>query len=105
RWFIEFALRRSVATHSFSITVPALQDPDLIRLGAGHFAGGCAPCHGAPERPRNPIVRQMLPAPPSLSVAAAAWAPEELFWIVQNGLKYTGMPAWTAPARDDEVWA
>ena len=28
-----------------------------------------------------------------------------LFWIVKNGLKYTGMPAWVAPQRDDEVWA
>jgi cytochrome c553 len=33
------------------------------------------------------------------------WSAEELFWIVKNGLKYTGMPAWPAQQRDDEVWA
>ena len=76
----------------------------MVRLGAGHFAEGCAPCHGAPGQPRNPIVQQMLPPPPDLAAAAPTWSPEQLFWIVQNGLKYTGMPAWAAPQRDDEVW-
>jgi cytochrome c553 len=33
------------------------------------------------------------------------WTPEELFWIVKHGFKYTGMPAWPAQNRDDEVWA
>ena len=45
--------------------------------------------------------------------AAAAVGPEgtradlegsELFWIVKNGLKYTGMPPWPTQQRDDEVW-
>lgn len=105
RAFLEFALRRSVATHSLGTEVPPLDDRDLVALGAGHFASGCAPCHGAPGRPANPIVRQMLPLPPDLSHAARNWRDRELFWIVRNGLKYTGMPAWAAPQRVDEVWS
>jgi cytochrome c553 len=103
--FLEFAMRRSVATHSLFITEPDLGDPDLIRLGAGHFHGGCAPCHGAPGEPRNPIALGMLPPPPDLAESVAPWSTPELFWIVKNGLKYTGMPAWPAQQRDDEVWA
>jgi cytochrome c553 len=102
---LEFALRRSVATHSLFVTEPDLRDPHLIRLGAGHFHGGCAPCHGAPGEPRNPIVLGMLPAPPDLAESVTTWSTPELFWIVKNGLKYTGMPAWPAQKRDDEVWA
>jgi cytochrome c553 len=102
--FIKLTLRRSVALHSRSVEAPPLDDPDMIRLGAGHFQAGCAPCHGAPGQPRNTIVRGMLPEPPDLAPAATHWSPEQLFWIVQNGLKYTGMPAWPAPAREDEVW-
>jgi cytochrome c553 len=102
---LEFALRRSVATHSLFITEPDLRDPDLIRLGAGHFHGGCAPCHGLPGEPRSPIVLGMLPAPPDLAESVPTWSTPELFWIVKNGLKYTGMPAWPAQKRDDEVWA
>lgn len=104
-WFLEFSLRNSVETQSLLIRAPKLDDPSLIRLGAGHFAGGCAPCHGAPGQARNPITRQMLPAPPPLSEAVPTWDAPELFWIVKNGLKYSGMPSWTAPKREDEVWA
>ncbi len=103
--FLEFAMRRSVATHSMGIDSPRLDDPNLVRLGAGHFSGGCAPCHGAPGTPRSPVVQRMLPAPPPLGEAAHDWPPEQLFWIVKNGLKYTGMPAWVSQERDDEVWA
>jgi cytochrome c553 len=105
RWLLEFGMRRSVAMHSLLIRSPALDDPDKIRLGAGHFYGGCAPCHGAPGERGTPIAYQMLPPPPSLSHAAPTWSNEELFWIVRNGIKYTGMPAWVALDRDDEVWA
>ncbi|CCJ07244.1 c-type cytochrome [Methylocystis sp. SC2] len=105
RWFLEFGLRRSVATHSASITPPTLDDKNLVILGAGHFDGGCAPCHGAPGGHSDPIVGRMLPAPPELGRAASDWSAEQLFWIVKHGLKFTGMPAWVAQRRDDEVWA
>lgn len=102
---LEFALRRSVSTHSFLIRSPPLDDPDMVRLGAGHFFGGCALCHGAPDNQSSPIVQQMLPPPPPLSKAASEWTAEQLFWIVKHGIKYTGMPAWPTQERDDEVWA
>jgi len=105
RWFLDFGLRRSVATHSASITPPKLDDKNLVILGAGHFDAGCAPCHGAPGGHSDPIVDRMLPAPPELNRAASNWSTEQLFWIVKHGLKFTGMPAWVAQQRDDEVWA
>lgn len=103
--FLELALRSSVRTHSFGINVPTLEDDQLVGLGAAHFESGCAPCHGSPLRPTTPPFENMLPAPPSLSQAAAEWRDAELFWIVKNGFKYTGMPSWPAYERDDEVWA
>ena len=106
RMLLEIGMHRSVATHSLLVgTPPPLDDPELVRLGAGHFHGGCAPCHGAPGERSNPIVDRMLPPPPPLSALVHDWSDEELFWIVRNGIKYTGMPAWVALERDDEVWA
>jgi cytochrome c553 len=104
-WILEFGMRRSVATHSLAVDAPRLDDENLIRLGAAHFHGGCAHCHGAPGVPRNPLVRGMLPEPPDLSLVSGRWRDRELFWIVKHGIKYTGMPAWPSLARDDEVWA
>jgi cytochrome c553 len=104
-WILERVRVNSVATRSYFVEdPPPLDDPDLIRLGAGHYEGGCAPCHGSPGEPRNAIVRRMLPAPPLLPGAIEDETPKELFWIVKHGLKYTAMPAWPAQERDDEVW-
>lgn len=102
---IRFALRRSVAFHSGGAEQPNLDDLDLVRLGANHFVTGCAWCHGAPGQARNAVAKQMLPSPPPLESAAEEWTPQELLWIVRHGLKYTGMPAWSDPRREDEVWA
>ena len=79
--------------------------PDLVTLGAGHFHGGCAFCHGAPGVPAGPVADGMLPPPPDLATQMRPWRDRELFWIVKHGIKYTGMPAWPAQQRDDEVWA
>ncbi|MBP2295011.1 c-type cytochrome [Azospirillum rugosum] len=104
-WFLHMAMRNSIETHSIMIDAPSLDDPALIRRGAGHYEDGCAPCHGAPDSPRNPISRHMLPTPPHLPGRVADWTPEQLYWITLNGIKYAGMPAWPAQARDDEPWA
>lgn len=47
----------------------------------------------------------MTPHPPYLPPKISEWDPEELFYIVKHGVKFTGMPAWAARKRDDEVWA
>ena len=104
-WFLETGMRRSVQFHSSDTPPPDLNDAGLVALGAGHFQGGCAPCHGAPGQPVNPVYDHMLPSPPSLSEHVSDWKDQELFWIIQHGIQYAGMPAWSGQDRDDEVWA
>lgn len=96
---------RSIAVAASGIKVPDLGDPALRRLGAEHYRGGCATCHGMPGQPQNPIYGNMLPSPPDLTNAFADYEPRELHWIIENGLKYTGMPAWSGDGRSDEVWS
>jgi cytochrome c553 len=103
--FLDFGMRHAVTRHASDIEVPKLDDPNMIRLGAAHFHRGCAFCHGAPGIPVNPIAKHMLPPPPDLAVTMRPWQPNELFWIVKNGFKYTGMPGWVAIEREDEIWA
>ncbi|HWM46761.1 MAG TPA: c-type cytochrome [Xanthobacteraceae bacterium] len=105
-WFLAFGMSNSVELRAHAIEVPAtLDDPNLVRLGAAHFQNGCALCHGAPGAPPDPTVQRMLPSPPDLADVVPQWRDAELFWIVKHGIKYTGMPAWLAQQRDDEVWA
>ena len=104
-WILDVVRRQSVGVHSLGIDPPPLDDEGLVRLGAAHFEAGCAACHGAPGRPAAALAQAMLPTPPALSDTIEDWETRELFWIVHNGQKYTGMPAWIATAREDEVWA
>ena len=103
-WILDVSRRSSVRTHSLGIEAPPLDEPGMAELGARYFETGCAPCHGAPGRQPSPIAPAMLPDPPGLGASVRDWTTEELFWIVHNGQKYTGMPAWLDFEREDEVW-
>ena len=105
-WLLGQVRKQSVRAQSNSVPQPPayFESPDMLTLGAAHYEVGCAACHGAPGRPAPAIGSAMLPEPPPLDAAAAQWSRRELFWIVHNGQKYTGMPAWIAYSREDEVW-
>jgi cytochrome c553 len=103
--FLHFVMQRSVAAHAPQVAAPDLNDPVLVLQGAAHFYGSCGPCHGAPDEIASPIARQITPPPPGLYSASAEFTPQELFWIVKNGVKMTAMPAWPVKQRDDEIWA
>lgn len=105
RAMLQFAKNRAVATQSIGIEAPDLTQPWWIVKGAGHYESGCRPCHGGPELQNPKVAGAMLPTPPYLPRRIERRDPAELFFIVKHGLKFTGMPAWPAPGRDDEVWA
>jgi cytochrome c553 len=102
---LDFAKVRAVSTHAWGIEVPPLEDEALILKGAGHYEQACLPCHGGPGRSLPPIMAAMTPSPPVLMDRVTRWTPAELFVIVKDGIKFTGMPAWPVPQREDEVWA
>lgn len=107
-WFLHWTMRNAVRTQSLAVEQPehrSLDDPDLVRRAAGHFESSCAPCHGAPGSEPGEAFQHMTPRPPNLAEQVHEWRDRELFWIVKYGIKYTGMPAWPAQRRDDEVWA
>ncbi|MEQ8899518.1 MAG: c-type cytochrome [Roseovarius sp.] len=105
-WVLHTTFRNSVWLRAPSEEkVPELDDAELIALGAGHYATACVPCHGTPGSEASATMQAMVPGPPHIREAVAHWEPNELFWIVENGVKMTGMPGWPADERDDEVWA
>lgn len=104
-WFLHFAMQSSVRTYALGVTVPEKLPVDAIQPAAGHFARGCAICHGAPGEPRSATAMAMLPPPPDLTALTRAWTDAQLFQIAKHGIRYTGMPAWPTLDRDDEIWA
>jgi cytochrome c553 len=106
-WFLHFTMRRSVATHALLVDVPPEDLYSRARLlrGARHYETGCRLCHGAPGDRLPPIPQAMTPHPPDLASRASHWSTRQLFYLIRHGVKFTGMPGWPAPGRDDEVWA
>jgi cytochrome c553 len=104
-WFLHWVMRNSVRTAALSVEAPPLDNPALLPLAAGHYEIGCAMCHGSPARPRSDVSLSMLPSPPDLQRVVPSWKDEQLFQIVQHGVRFTGMPSWPTQHRPDEVWA
>jgi len=97
----------SVAAHSRGITAPSLDAPDLIAVGFAHFHETCRLCHGAPGYKRAEFAEGLYPSPPQLDSdeIRTEVSNAELFWIIQNGLKMTGMPAFGNTHTDRQIWS
>ena len=84
-----------------------LDDPEIVRAGARAFSQrGCANCHGAPGVNWQKFSEGLNPDPPDLKDIAHEREPAQLFWVVKNGIKMTGMPSFGAIGVDDrEIWS
>ena len=102
---LETVRTRSIKAQARGITVPpGLDNPDKLALGVEHFAAHCAVCHGGPGVPKGDIGKGLYPAPPDLAHTSTHLSDAEMFWVIKNGIKMTGMPAW-ADHSDEEIWA
>ncbi len=105
-WVLHTAYRSAVQLRAPSKEeVPDLSSASLIDLGRGHYENACFFCHAMPDQPQSQTALSMLPAPPHIVEAVSEWEPRHMFWIVKNGVKMSGMPAWPSEQRDDDVWA
>jgi mono/diheme cytochrome c family protein len=103
-WAMDTVRTRSVEMHAKGITPPPwIADETKVIEGTAHFATHCASCHGAPGVPRGDIADGLYPKPADLKDVAQRYTPGELFWILKNGIKMSGMPSW-GDHSDDELW-
>jgi mono/diheme cytochrome c family protein len=84
---------------------PPLGDPQLVETGLIHFSEMCVTCHGAPGVPRSEIGMGLNPEPPDLQHEGAVQSPVRLFWVLKNGIKMTGMPAFGRTHTDEQLWS
>jgi mono/diheme cytochrome c family protein len=86
-------------------TNPFPDSDDVLSKGQRVFLGSCAICHGPGGRGDALLGRNMTP--PAMDLASTHvqhWSDAELFWIIQNGVRLTGMPAWKSSIGDDDTW-
>jgi len=104
RWILETTREKSVRRSAEQVLLPELSDEDRPPRGAKAFDEMCAACHGAPGREPFLGAGDMNPPPPDLAKVAPERTPQELFWVIKNGLRMTGMPAWGPTHGDDQLW-
>jgi mono/diheme cytochrome c family protein len=107
RWSLEEIQDNSISRRAKEdvASAPSLDDPDMISTGGKHYQEeGCLTCHGGPAIAQAEFAEQMRPEPPDLTKAAATWKDNELYLILQHGIKMTGMPAFGPTHDEKELW-
>jgi mono/diheme cytochrome c family protein len=94
------AEHRFAAALTPSATLTAAQTLAGFRL----YDSDCVGCHGAPGVARYHWTQGMTPSPPYLVDAPRHWTRAELYSIAADGVKMTGMPAWSAVHSPDQLW-
>jgi mono/diheme cytochrome c family protein len=72
---------------------PIVSSDQTLREARAHFADHCATCHGNDGGGDTMYGKGMYPKPPDLRLTETQKLSDgELFWIIENGIRFTGMP-------------
>jgi len=102
------------ATHLRSLAIPGEQkmqgnpfsanDP-LLREAREHFADHCASCHANDGSGHTVLGEGLSPQAPDMRLAATQLKSDgELYSLIHNGIRFSGMPAWGTEGKDDDSW-
>jgi mono/diheme cytochrome c family protein len=95
RWAIPANARKM--KNSFSDSAEA------VEAGRMHFADHCASCHGNDGRGKTEIGQNLYPKAPDMwGKETQSLSDGEIFYIIKNGVRLTGMPAWGQDTSEDD---
>ena len=99
-WMLGTTMTNSIKLRASGTTPPADLDSEArVHAGFHLFDEMCVQCHGAPGKEPGEVGKGLRPQPPDLTKAASRWNTVELFWIVNHGIRATGMPGRNAHRR------
>jgi mono/diheme cytochrome c family protein len=100
-----FALNKAVARRATNQTNPLPKNAETLNGGLAHFRENCVICHGAPGVDPGEIGQGLNPGAPDLTLRRVQERSDgELFWITSNGIRLTGMPAFSPTHGENEIW-
>jgi mono/diheme cytochrome c family protein len=86
---------------------PIQVTPQVIAAGMAHYADHCAACHANDGSGETQVGLGLYPRPPDMRRSATQSLTDgELFYIIENEVRLTGMPAWGTgkPEQAEETW-
>jgi|SRR3989338_4821859 len=86
-----------------TLTNPLGASPDTLRAGLAHWAEHCATCHGNDGRGLVAEGRSLFPPAPDMRAETTQRQSDgALFYAIEQGVPFTGMPAWSTGTPDGE---
>ena len=83
---------------------PVPVSDEVIVDGRDHFADHCASCHANDGSGNTEMGRGLYPKAPDMRLRATQDLPDaELFYIIENGVRLTGMPGWSTGTKEGET--
>jgi mono/diheme cytochrome c family protein len=85
---------------------PIAASDETLKGARAHFADHCASCHANDGSGDTMYGKGLYPKPPNLRLEETQKLSDgELFWIIENGVRFTGMPAFGgSPDSQDDSW-
>ena len=85
---------------------PLPDTKEVAQVGARHFQKYCQVCHGLDGHNTGvPFADRMSPPVPDLGQRdTQEYSDGQLKWIIQKGIRFTGMPGWEGILKDEEMW-
>lgn len=109
---ITWVRESSIKAHAKDLVVPTIDETEIATAGADHYNSMCIICHLAPGMEPTELSAGLYPQAPEFYERAPVTDMEEklnltkkYFWVIKNGIKMTGMPAWGTTHDDESIWA
>jgi len=106
---IEMLRDRSIEVRSENIVAPKdIQESAISPAVAANYDEMCSVCHLAPGKEVTELHEGLYPQPPVFYKAEAGHSDHDIknnYWVIKNGIKLTGMPAWGESHTEKEIWA
>jgi mono/diheme cytochrome c family protein len=84
---------------------PFTASPELLTEARRHFADHCASCHANDGSGNTEMGRNLYPRAPDLRLPSTQQLTDgEIYDVIHEGVRLTGMPAWGDPGKDDDSW-
>lgn len=98
------AARRLAIPSSIRTTAnPMPASKEAIADGMSHYADHCAVCHANDGSGNTEMGRGLYPKAPDMRLAATQQLSDgELFYVIEHGIRFTGMPAWSTGTKGGE---
>jgi mono/diheme cytochrome c family protein len=104
RHFAMAAVDASTDRHASDQKNPLQPTEENIVAGSILYRNHCAGCHGTPSNPDGRFGHSFNPPVPQFFKEGADMADNQNFYIIQHGIRWTGMPAWKNTLSENETW-